>query len=354
MSSTFLPTGLAYARALQDLNLGMPVIVRAGSTLKLLLALERTHPHTLAALAALSTGSGGTVFCGRYTPEAGEHTVSLPFSLADDLRPLHRAAVDGEALPGAVIADDRVLTAARDLLRRAELLPFGWLSDAPPLAGHALSQVDLDATDDPRDQSNALYLGGAQLPLAGSAHNTLHAFRNEADGIDHYALVIGSDRPLPAGVPVRIHSECFTGDFLGSLKCDCGPQLQACVHRMINAGQGVLLYLRQEGRGIGLSNKIRAYALQDKGCDTVDANLRLGFGVEQRHFKIAADMLKHLNVSDITLLTNNPRKMHAIEQHGIVLRSREALQVGENTFNSDYLNTKRTRTGHLLQVIPRT
>ena len=346
MSALPLSAGPAYARVLQDLNLGLPVIVRHHDTRALLCVPERMNAEALQAL----QGRSGTVFVGRYAPERGEYVAALPFSRDIDWSALLQAAVAGEDIPGAEAVDSPQLIAASDLLRRAELLPVGlWIDDADAFAGAPLSEVDVSDPADPRDTlSHATRLGAARLPLAGSPENTLYAYRNDADGIDHYALVIGSGKPLQPGVLTRLHSECFTGDFLGSLKCDCGPQLQTAVQRMIEAGQGILLYLRQEGRGIGLSNKIRAYALQDRGCDTVDANLHLGFGVEQRHFKIAALMLQDLQVESVTLLTNNPKKLHAIERYGIGVVGREALRVGENTFNRDYLAVKRDRTGHLL------
>ena len=147
---------------------------------------------------------------------------------------------------------------------------------------------------------------------------------------------------------VRLHSECLTGDVLGSLKCDCGPQLHAALHAMADAPWGVLLYLRQEGRGIGLVNKLRAYALQDQGYDTVDANLRLGFPVEARDFAIAGQMLALLNIPRIRLMTNNPEKVARLEKEGVDVVERIPLALPTNPHNERYLATKRDRTGHQL------
>jgi GTP cyclohydrolase II len=159
-------------------------------------------------------------------------------------------------------------------------------------------------------------------------------------------LLVGA----PNGQPplVRVHSECLTGDALGSLKCDCGPQLAAALEAIAAAGWGILLYLRQEGRSIGLVNKLRAYALQDQGYDTVDANLRLGFADDERDFSVAARMLEKLGQTSIRLLTNNPRKVEALAGLGIGVVERVPLKAGASQHNQAYLDTKRDRSGHQL------
>lgn len=172
-------------------------------------------------------------------------------------------------------------------------------------------------------------------------------FWNNRDGRDHVAIVHGN----PIGredVPTRLHSECLTGDVLGSLKCDCGPQLHSALHQIADAQWGVLLYLRQEGRGIGLINKLRAYALQDQGFDTVDANTRLGFSIDARDFSVAAQMLRLLSVEELRLLTNNPAKVIGLEAEGIRVAERLPLALPPNPHNARYLDTKRDRTGHQL------
>lgn len=150
----------------------------------------------------------------------------------------------------------------------------------------------------------------------------------------------------------RIHSECLTGDALFSLRCDCGFQLQAALQQIAKTGNGVLLYHRQEGRNIGLLNKIRAYALQDEGLDTVEANHQLGFAADERDFTICADMLKLLNIDQIKLLTNNPEKIRVLEQAGIKIVERIPLEVGENPNNEHYLETKAQKMGHILHLHP--
>jgi GTP cyclohydrolase II len=186
----------------------------------------------------------------------------------------------------------------------------------------------------------------ARLPNRFAEAGEIVAFRADGDTAEHVALMIGA----PAGAPplVRVHSECLTGDALGSLKCDCGPQLEDALAAIAAAGWGILLYLRQEGRGIGLVNKLRAYALQDQGFDTVDANLRLGFQDDERDFAVAARMLERLGQNRIRLLTNNPRKVAALEAEGIEVAERVPLKAGEGAHNRLYLATKRDRSGHQL------
>ncbi|MGN5151477.1 GTP cyclohydrolase II [Aeromonas enteropelogenes] len=177
---------------------------------------------------------------------------------------------------------------------------------------------------------------------------TLVGFQETGTGKDHAALVMGD---ITGTEPVlgRIHSECLTGDALFSLRCDCGFQLQAALENIAKAGRGVLLYVRQEGRGIGLLNKIRAYHLQDQGADTVEANVALGFAADMRDYTICADMLKLLEVQSLKLMTNNPRKMKAMESFGIPVAERVPLQEGRNPHNEFYLSTKANKLDHLLK-----
>jgi len=186
----------------------------------------------------------------------------------------------------------------------------------------------------------------ARLPNRFAESGEIIAFRSDGDTAEHVALLIGQ----PSGEPplVRVHSECLTGDALGSLKCDCGPQLADALAQIGASGWGILLYLRQEGRGIGLVNKLRAYALQDQGFDTVDANLRLGFADDERDFAVAARMLAKVSRSVIRLLTNNPAKVAALEAEGVTVVERVPLKVGEGEHNRAYLAAKRDRSGHQL------
>lgn len=175
----------------------------------------------------------------------------------------------------------------------------------------------------------------------------LYALESPSDGKEHVALGMGqidSQEPLL----IRIHSECLTGDAFASLRCDCGPQLDAALEKIAEEKRGLVVYLRQEGRGIGLINKIKAYALQDEGQDTVEANLNLGFEADQRRFDIAAELLKALGVSQVRLMTNNPRKVQALEEADIKVVERVPMKVGKNPHNEHYLSTKHGKMGHLL------
>ncbi len=189
------------------------------------------------------------------------------------------------------------------------------------------------------------YVASAQLPTQWGVFS-IHGFEETATGKEHIALVMGD---IADGEPVlmRIHSECLTGDALFSQRCDCGPQLQAALEAIAAEGRGLLLYLRQEGRGIGLLNKIRAYALQDKGADTVEANEQLGFDADLRQYAICEAMLKYLQVKKVRLMTNNPRKVKALQDQGIEVIERKSLQFGRNPHNEAYLKTKQGKLGHL-------
>ena len=246
------------------------------------------------------------------------------------------------------IAHAEAAQAAMELARLAGILP-AFLVDPEP-CGEAVAVCATDLADW-KDTAQLSIAARARLPVAAAEHAQIVAFRSADDLREHVALVIGrqtSDRP-PL---VRLHSECLTGDILGSLKCDCGPQLDAALRAMAteseSGGWGVLLYLRQEGRGIGLINKLRAYELQDQGFDTVDANQRLGLPNEARDFPVAARMLDLLGVRTVRLLTNNPVKVAALEAAGVVVAERVPHQLPANPHNARYLETKRDRSGHLL------
>ncbi|MET0179599.1 MAG: GTP cyclohydrolase II [Novosphingobium sp.] len=238
--------------------------------------------------------------------------------------------------------------AAMDLARLAGILP-AYLVSTGVEAGAAVAAGDLAAWLAP---TNLTIQARARLPVAALAAAEIVAFRARDDLREHVALILGT--PDGARPPlVRLHSECLTGDVLGSLKCDCGPQLDAALAQMAAAardgqGWGVLLYLRQEGRGIGLINKLRAYALQDQGFDTVEANERLGFPSEARDFPVAARMLALLGIDSVRLMTNNPAKVAALADEGIAVIERVAHATPANPHNAGYLATKRDRAGHLL------
>ncbi len=190
------------------------------------------------------------------------------------------------------------------------------------------------------------FVATSQLPTAFGDFK-ITVFQDPQTGEEHVALSKGLETAPTAPVLVRIHSECLTGDAFASLKCDCGPQLQATQKLINDAGQGVILYLRQEGRGIGLTNKIRAYALQDQGHDTVDANLLLNLPADARRYDMCSIMLDHLQIKQVKLLTNNPLKIKALTDLGIDVVDRVPLTVGLNKFNEDYLKTKHERMSHM-------
>ena len=240
------------------------------------------------------------------------------------------------------IADPEPASAALTLARVAGLLPALFVRSEGE-AGAEVTAAEIAAFE---HEERLAIVARARLPVAGADNAEIVAFRSPADAAEHVALVIGA----PDGDPplVRLHSECLTGDVLGSLKCDCGPQLRAAIEAIETSGWGILLYLRQEGRGIGLINKLRAYALQDQGYDTVESNLRLGFAVDTRDFGIAASMLRLLNQDRIRLLTNNPAKVAGLEAAGIEVVERVPHSLPPNPHNAHYLEVKRDRTGHLL------
>ncbi|GAA3998572.1 GTP cyclohydrolase II [Sphingomonas humi] len=238
------------------------------------------------------------------------------------------------------LTDPDAARAALALARSAGLMPALWLLETD--ASVRVTTAEATAAARPAHVTIAARAG---LPVEGLATKAqIVAMRAEEDGSEHVALLVGA----PAGkAPLtRIHSECLTGDVFGSLKCDCGPQLRAALQLMEAEGGGILLYLRQEGRGIGLANKIRAYGLQDRGLDTVEANHRLGFADDERDYALAAAMLRALGVNEVRLLTNNPAKLAGLEAQGITTE-RVAHRLPANPHNAHYLNVKRSKSGHL-------
>ena len=236
---------------------------------------------------------------------------------------------------------DNVPTAkgALTLARSAGLLPALWVVETEAAVVIPIDEVAGALRPD------VAILARASLPLDDLPETQIVAFRASDDGQDHVALIVGAfggEPPL-----VRLHSECLTGDVFGSRKCDCGPQLKQALRLIGDAGGGVLLYLRQEGRGIGLANKLRAYALQDRGLDTVDANLRLGFADDERDYAHAAAILNALGIHQVRLLTNNPAKVAGLEQSGIKVLKRVGHHMPANPHNADYLAVKRDKSGHL-------
>ncbi|WP_033347261.1 bifunctional 3,4-dihydroxy-2-butanone-4-phosphate synthase/GTP cyclohydrolase II [Kitasatospora aureofaciens] len=273
------------------------------------------------------------------------------------------------AVEGGVLVRPGHTEAAVDLARLAGLAPAGAIAEVvnddgtmarlPELVAfareHGLAIISIEDLIAYRRRTE-LHVDRAAVTALPTAHGEFTAvgYQGTIDGVEHIALVaggLGADGRLPDGedVLVRVHSECLTGDVFGSLRCDCGPQLEASLQRVAEAGRGVVLYLRgHEGRGIGLAHKLRAYELQEQGRDTVDANLELGLPADARDYSIAAQMLADLGVRSLTLLTNNPRKLTALTDHGLKVKGREAVEIAPGEHNVRYLRTKRDRMGHNL------
>lgn len=195
-------------------------------------------------------------------------------------------------------------------------------------------------------------LAGERIKLPTKyGHFELIPFQEKSNGLEHIALIKGTFTSQDI-VLTRIHSACATGDLFGSLKCDCGEQLTQAMKRIENNGSGIIVYLQQEGRGIGLMNKIKAYKLQEQGMNTIEANLHLGFAADSREYKMGCEILSHLGIKNIKLLTNNPDKISGLEQNGIHVVKRIPVVVPSNLYNTHYLNTKETQMGHLLNEEP--
>jgi GTP cyclohydrolase II len=251
-------------------------------------------------------------------------------------------AAKGGALAAVALAKLAALLPAALVLRigQAEAALFARRGDLAAIAAAAVFRRHAAAAGLER-------VAEARVPLAEAENARLIAFRPRDGGTEHLAILIGSPDPA-APVLVRLHSECFTGDLLASLRCDCGDQLRGAIAAIAQAGDGVLLYLAQEGRGIGLVNKLRAYQLQDSGFDTLDANEQLGFDADERVYLPAAEMLRQLGFATVRLLTNNPDKVAALERYGIRVAERVPHVFPSNGHSERYLRTKATRSGHLL------
>ncbi|TMM52394.1 GTP cyclohydrolase II [Sulfitobacter sabulilitoris] len=351
------------ARARADLRMGVPIVLN-GPVPALVLAAETLTQQRLTDLLALGGAPvlaitlrrAQTLKARAYDGDLARvllpDDAALPWvqSVADPADDL-RAPMKGPLLC-ARGGDVTAHRAALDLVKSARLLPAAVLLDvsdgAKFAADHGLTCLALDQVTPHLAQRSALHpVISARLPMEVSEAGRLHIFRPEDGGEEHYAIEIGRP-PRSAPVLARLHSACFTGDLMGSLKCDCGPQLRAALAQMGTEGSGILLYMNQEGRGIGLANKMRAYSLQDQGFDTVEANHRLGFEDDERDFRLGADILKAMGFTSVRLLTNNPRKVDMMRSSGVEVTERVPLKVGENRHNTVYLATKAAKSGHLL------
>jgi len=346
------------ARARSDLRVGLPVVLSGAAGALVVMACETATAPRLDGLRAL--GPVVAAITGRRAEtlkvrvyDGDIARIAMPRDgdagwlrdLADPARDLvapmkgpFREVRDGSA---------GLHRLALVLTKSAQLLPAAVcvaVTDPP----EGLTALPAEAAaQDLAGHAPLLAVAAARLPMEAAEAGRLHIFRPDNGQIEHYAIEIGRpDRARP--VLARLHSACFTGDVLGSLKCDCGPQLRTALAEMGRAGEGVLLYLNQEGRGIGLANKMRAYALQDQGFDTVEANHRLGFEDDERDFRIGADLLRRMGFGAVRLMTNNPRKVAMMGAEGIEVVERVPLVTPTNRFNAHYLDVKRDKSGHLL------
>jgi len=347
-------------RARADLRMGVPVVLADAGAGVVAAAVETLTPARLGALRALgpvlviTSWRAETLKARAYDgdlarlelpPDADCGWVQAVADPAGDLsHPLKGPFTSARG------GDAALHRAAIRLAKSARLLPAALVAPVPDpqdfAARHGLTLVPA-AQVMAGEMSPLSGVISARVPLALARAGRLHVFRPGDGGDEHYAVEIGSpprDRPVLA----RLHSACFTGDLLGSLKCDCGPQLHAALAQMDAEGAGVLLYLNQEGRGIGLANKMRAYSLQDQGFDTVEANHRLGFEDDERDFRIGAAILRGMGFAQVRLLTNNPKKVARLEEQGLRVVERVPLRVGRNPLNEGYLATKAAKSGHLL------
>jgi len=360
------------ARALFDLRRGVPVIVSDGKRSILVFPIESIAEHRIEALAEMAgsptvlTVTGHRLRAmGHDWPETEAGSFELQPSAATDVEGLFAAASSRDAQAGALgqlQAASRLEQAGLTLLRRALLVPAGLTAMVDPSrqgaigaaveSGRMLS-IPVSEAEACLELGEGLLkrISEADVPLSNAEEARFVLFR-EPDGLrEHLAVLIGSAQDWPESVPVRLHSACLTGDLFASLRCDCGEQLSRGVARIRELGGGILLYLSQEGRGIGLANKLRAYALQDEGLDTVEADQTLGFGEDERRYGVAVDMLQALEINRIRLLTNNPTKLEALANGGIEVRGTDRLYGQVTPQNRRYLSAKAERSGHLLEEL---
>jgi len=349
------------ARARADLRMGVPIVL-AGPVSVLIAAVETLDAQRFSAIKsgwpqavlALTARRAETLKAHVYDGDLARIALTADADLSwvqglanpasDLMQPMKgpfSCARGGDVTPHRL---------ALRLAKSARLLPAMLVAELSDDPAHQEGLTVL-----PQDGLMALFdrpvayteLVSARLPVDVAEAGRMRVFRPEDGGEEHYALEIGQpDRSAP--VLTRLHSACVTGDLMGSLKCDCGPQLRAALAAIGAEGNGVLLYLNQEGRGIGLANKMRAYSLQDQGFDTVEANHRLGFEDDERDFRIGASILRDMGFSQARLLTNNPRKVAMLTAHGVAVAERVPLVVGHNHHNHGYLATKAAKSGHLL------
>jgi GTP cyclohydrolase II len=320
-------------------------------------AVETLSEDTLAGLRARSPAD--TLALAMTPPRAGALGLGAergpflarlrPATTCAELRALAQPiATDPQALlaPGTPDEASPAVAAALDLAKLAGLMPMllvargdGAALDHAPLPLAAVARFAVDSS------RWLTQVAATRLPLVDAEETHIVAFRPWGGGPEHLAIVIGQP-DVAQPVLTRIHSSCFTGDLIGSLRCDCGDQLRGAIRAIAEQGAGVVVYLPQEGRGIGLVNKLRAYALQDAGFDTIDANTHLGFEPDERSYVVAGEIMRRLGITRIRLLTNNPGKRAALDQLGVEVVDRVPLVIAANPHNEAYLRTKALRDGH--------
>lgn len=348
---------IAVDRALAEFRAGRPVLLRDGETLALALSAELADADIAGRLDILAEGNARLVLSAarlrRLGAKGRSETGVLAMPMIDIAR-VEALTLKIDARVDAPVGPANALDAAAlELAGLALVLPAIILVPvtATQIAGEPLVEVAIAAINGYRAAQVATLaiVGRAPVPLEGAPDTEFVVFRGGEGLRDQVAIIVGKPE-LSSAVPVRLHSACLTGDLFGSLKCDCGDQLRETVEWMAQNEGGVLLYLDQEGRGNGISNKMRAYKLQSQGWDTYDADEVLGFDLDQRHFDFAAEMLKQLGVTQVTALTNNPLKVGAIKAAGLEVAATQRVLGRPNIHNVRYLASKRDRAGHFIDM----
>jgi GTP cyclohydrolase II len=347
---------LAQDRAAAELRAGRPLLIEAGGRLTLTAALDGASPSLFSVFRGLKDGVLAlTPQRARMMGLAVDCAVALPLEPLDLQTAKHLASDPRLKAPDAWTAAESGALGAIDLCKQALLLPAVLAAPVAPDAElpARLQRYRVDAPAGGLQSPYALeVVSEAQVPMAGGVTGRFMVFRGGPAARDQVAVVVGDPDPSKPAL-VRAHSACLTGDLFGSLRCDCGDQLKNALARMAAQGGGVLLYLDQEGRGIGIGNKMRAYALQDDGFDTIDADAVLGFSADERRYEYAAAILHTLGYRRITLLTNNPEKIGALTRAGIEVVGRQPLFGAVTVHNNNYLHTKEKRAQHMLQDLLR-
>lgn len=353
----------AVARAADDLRRGQCVVIHGEAQSFVVLSAQCANPDNIKIFDSLNQDNGFFIVThhrAKALKIAAEDWLTVRIE-----RPNWMTAPDMEALADPTldldvpfkgpffrqISDNQNIDAAIvALLKIAQLLPAALVKKVDAVAfknDFLCVDESMITTYQETITHDLVEMAQAKVPLLDAIETRLISYRSPTGGPEHIAIVIGNPSP-DTPVLTRLHSECFTGDLLASLKCDCGDQLRGAINAIEKAGGGILLYLAQEGRGIGLISKLKAYSLQEDGYDTVDANLRLGFNVDERLFAPAATILKKLGFTTIKLMTNNPQKVLGLEAAGIKISDRVAHAMPTNPHNADYLSVKKSKSGHLI------